>query len=434
MMVLDSLPSRLFIALALLAFVALFRVAKISVDEANEARLQKFVDNGGNRAARVMWLLDNKSRFHATVNFVLVLLITAISTLVCDSVYYFVTTHRSVTAVLSLLAADILIVIFGIYTPGKFAKKTADNTSLVLSGISKASVYILSPIIIVLTAVSNLLLRLMRINPDTADEEDVTEEEIRMMVDIGSSSGAIDPEEKEMINNIFEFDDTPAKDIMTHRTDVEFLWIEDDIDTWDKSMLETNHSIYPVCDESVDNIIGVLASKDFYRLLRTEENPDVHSLLKTPFFIPESIKADELFRQMQKNKTHFAVVLDEYGGLGGIITISDLLEEIVGTLSSDTDEVEEDIVQLDTNTWKISGGTDIDLVSETIGIELPVEEYNTFAGMILGELGTIPEDGTTPELEAYGLAIKVLKIEDHRIEESKVTIINPEPENTESDD
>ena len=237
-----------------------------------------------------------------------------------------------------------------------------------------------------------------------------------------------------MINNIFEFDDTPAKDIMTHRTDVEFLWIEDDIDTWDKSMLETNHSIYPVCDESVDNIIGVLASKDFYRLLRTEENPDVHSLLKTPFFIPESIKADELFRQMQKNKTHFAVVLDEYGGLGGIITISDLLEEIVGTLSSDTDEVEEDIVQLDTNTWKISGGTDIDLVSETIGIELPVEEYNTFAGMILGELGTIPEDGTTPELEAYGLAIKVLKIEDHRIEESKVTIINPEPENTESDD
>ena len=128
---------------------------------------------------------------------------------------------------------------------------------------------------------------------------------------------------------------------------------------------------------------------------------------------------------MQKNKTHFAVVLDEYGGLGGIITISDLLEEIVGTLSSDINENEEDISQIDKNTWKIDGMADIDLVSETLGVELPVEEYNTFAGMILGELGTIPEDGATPELEAYGLAIRVTKIEDHRIEEAKVTVIDP---------
>lgn len=167
-------------------------------------------------------------------------------------------------------------------------------------------------------------------------------------------------------------------------------------------------------------------SKDFYRTLHEDKSPDVSRLLKTPFFVPDSIKADDLFRSMQKNKTHFAVVLDEYGGLGGIITISDLLEEIVGTLSNDADEVEEEIVRLDSNTWRIDGAAEIEAVSEALGVKLPTEEYNTFAGMILGELGTVPEDGTTPEIEAYGLAIRVVRIEDHRIEEAKVSVIDPE--------
>lgn len=423
----DSLPSRLFISLAFLAMIAVFRAAKISIDEVNEARIQRFFADGGKRAARVMWIIERKSRFHATINLLFVLLITAIITLCCDSLFYFsITQHKALVSVLTLIVADILIAVVGIYTPGKFAKNTADNTALALSLIAKISMHLLSPFVIILTAISNFFLRIMRINPDIADEDDVTEEEIRMMVDIGSSSGAIDPEEKEMINNIFEFDDTPAKDIMTHRTNVEFLWLEDDIETWEKSMSETNHSIYPVCDESVDNIIGILSSKDFYRMLRSNDI-NIKSILKTPFFVPESIKADDLFRQMQKNKSHFAVVLDEYGGLGGIITISDLLEEIVGTLSNDDGSEEDDIVQIDEYTWKIAGAADIDLVSETLGVELPVEEYNTFAGMILGELGTIPDDGTTPSLEAYGLTIKVLKIEDHRIESARVGIISPEP-------
>lgn len=427
----DSLPSRLLISVALLAVITVFRAAKTAVDEASEARMQKFDENGGKRAKRVLWLFEHRADFHATVHLIVLLCATALSAFIFKYLHFNINERPLLSEVLSLLLADVLILIIGVYTPKKAGKRKADDIALLLSGISKASVIILKPIVYLLVSLSNLLLRLMRINPDTADEE-VTEEEIRMMVDIGSSSGAIDPEEKEMINNIFEFDDTPAKDIMTHRTDVEFLWIEEDIDAWDKAMLETNHSVYPVCGDSVDDIIGILNSKDFYRMLRTTENPDVHSILRTPFFIPESIKADELFRQMQKNKTHFAVVLDEYGGLGGIITISDLLEEIVGTLSSDINENEESISQIDANTWKISGMADIDLVSETLGVELPVEEYNTFAGMILGELGTIPEDGTTPELEAYGLAIRVTKIEDHRIEEAKVTIINPAPSGDEA--
>ncbi|MDD6735236.1 MAG: hemolysin family protein, partial [Clostridiales bacterium] len=231
----------------------------------------------------------------------------------------------------------------------------------------------------------------------------------------------------EMIHNIFELDNTQVENIMTHRTDTELLWLEEK-DSWKDTISASNHSIYPVCHESIDNIVGTINSKDFYRTLLN--NGDVEAILRQPYFVPETLKADDLFRQMQKTKIHFAVVLDEYGGLGGIITMSDLLEEIVGSLSNEYDEVEEDdIVALDSNTYKISGSCDIDLVSETLGVDLPVEEYNTFAGMILGELGEVPEDGTTPELEAYGLQIKVTEIRDHRIESALVTVLEKVQDN-----
>lgn len=426
MMILDSLPSRLLISVVLLILIAVYHAAMIAINEANEARIKKIIDNDANnkRASRVMWLIKHHNELSRTSYFATVLLISAITVIVCTKLHFYIADHAVLSVILSIIIADAAILTFGIYTPNKFAKKNADNTALFLSGIAKPSVIILRPFVFFFTLFSKLLLKLLKINPDSDDNE-VTEEEILMMVNMGSTSGAIDPDEKEMINNIFEFDDTPAKDIMTHRTDVEFLWIEDDIDTWDKTILESNHSIYPVCGENVDDIVGILASKDFYRMLRTSENPDVKTILKTPFFIPESIKADELFKQMQKNKTHFAVVLDEYGGLGGIITISDLLEEIVGTLASGETQEAEDIVKLDSNTWVISGSADIDTVAEALNIDLPIEEYNTFAGMILGELGTIPEDGSTPEIEAYGLSIKVTKIEDHRIESAKVSVIDP---------
>lgn len=177
----------------------------------------------------------------------------------------------------------------------------------------------------------------------------------------------------------------------------------------------------------MDNIIGTINSKDFYRTLLG--GGEIRSLLRTPYFVPETLKADDLFRQMQKTKTHFAVVLDEYGGLGGIITMSDLLEEIVGNLSNEYDDSEEDdITAIDANTYRISGSCDIDLAAETLGVNLPIEEYNTFAGMILGELGEIPDDGATPELETFGLQIKVTEIRDHRIESTLVTVIEKEQE------
>ncbi len=422
MMVLDSLPSRCLWIIILVFITGVLRCFEASIENLNEAKLQRTAAGGNKSAKRMLSLMENSGSFYNSIKVMTVIIEITLAdfsvTTLPELFFSSLPEHLSVIATIAALAVYVLI--FAVYAPKRVADLYADNIILKSSGILATLYYIGFPIAWVLTHISNLFLLLFGIKPNDAEEE-VTEEEIRMMVDIGSESGAIDPEEKEMIHNIFELDDTQVGDIMTHRTDTEILWI-DEKDKWEEIISGSNHTVYPVCEESIDNIIGILRSNDFYKTLLG--GGDAGSILRAPYFVPDTIKADDLFRQMQKTKNHFAVVLDEYGGLGGIITMSDLLEEIVGTLSNDFDEIEEeDIIQLDTNTWKISGSCDIDIVSETLGIDLPVEEYNTFAGMILSELGEIPEDGATPELEAYGLTIKVTEINEHRIEWAKVAII-----------
>ncbi|MDD6214117.1 MAG: hemolysin family protein [Firmicutes bacterium] len=427
----DSLPSRCLVIIALIIITGVLRCFEASIENVNEAKLQKLSDDGNSAAKKALKLTGNSIKFYNSIRVITVLtdfLISAISVYTFPDILFSSLSPKSGVA-LSIIMAAVFTLIFGIYVPKRIADKYADEIVFKSAGLLTFIYYICLPFTMIFTFISNMVLRLFGISPTDIDEE-VTEEEIRMMVDIGSESGAIAPDEKEMIHNIFELDDTSVKDIMTHRTDAVLLWF-DEKDEWEEIISSTNHSIYPVCKESIDNIIGTLNSKDFYKTLRN--GCEITSILRPAYFVPETIKADDLFRQMQKSKTHFAVVLDEYGGLGGIITMSDLLEEIVGNLSNEYDESEDDdIVQLDSNTWKISGSCDIDLVRETLGVDLPVEEYNTFAGMILSELGEIPEDGSTPELEAYGLQIRVTKIAEHRIEEAKVSVIDKPPKEKEN--
>lgn len=421
-MVLDSLPSRCLWIIGLVFVIGVLRCFESSVYNLNEAKLQKNAQDGNKSAKRILALIDNSGRFYNSIKVLTVITeialvelgVTTLGPLLFSSLPEI----QSTVATIALLS--VLVLIFGVYAPKRIAELHADDILLKSVSVLTVLYFIGFPFSWVLTHFSNIFLLLFGIKPNDTEEE-VTEEEIRLMVDIGSESGAIDPEEKEMIHNIFELDDTQVGDIMTHRTDTELLWI-DEKDKWEEIISASNHTVYPVCEESIDNIIGILRSKDFYKTLLASGDAD--SIMRAPYFVPDTMKADDLFRQMQKAKNHFAIVLDEYGGLGGIITMSDLLEEIVGTLSNDSDEVEEeDILKLDENTWKIAGSCDIDIVSETLGIDLPVEEYNTFAGMVLAELGEIPEDGSTPDLEAYGLAIKVTEISEHRIEWTKVAVI-----------
>ncbi len=419
-MVLDSIPSRSLIIFLLIIITGVFRCLEASINNVNEAKLQKLSENGNKAAKKVISLAENPNKFYNSVR-ILTVIIELI--FIFDAAYfaddlYFISPTVTYVSIIAILT--VLILIFGVYAPKRIGDLYADEIVLKTSNLLKFLYLIGLPASIILTWVSDKFLLLFGIKPSDGDDE-VTEEEIRMMVDLGSENGAIDPEEKEMIHNIFELDDTQVKEIMTHRTDTELLWL-DEKDLWQEQISSTNHSIYPVCSESIDNIVGILNSRDFYRAVIN--NTDVEKILRQPYFVPETIKADDLFRQMQKSKSHFAIVLDEYGGLGGIITMSDLLEEIVGTLSNEYDgAVEDDITKIDDTTYLISGSCDIDLVSETLGVDLPIEEFNTFAGMILSELGEIPEDGSTPEIEVFGLNIKVTKICDHRIESTKVSLL-----------
>ena len=254
----------------------------------------------------------------------------------------------------------------------------------------------------------------------------MTEEEIRMMVDAGSEKGAIDNEEKDMIQNVFEFDDLTIDEICVHRTDVDLLWLEDSMEEWEQLIHESRHSYYPVCGETVDDIIGVLDAKDYFRLRTKDRDHVMKEAIKQPYFVPENIKAATLFQNMKKTGNYFAVVLDEYGGMDGIITVRNLIEQLVGDLNDEAEIGQPSEIELiSTDTWKIMGSASLDDVAEELKIKLPVDEYETFGGYIFGELGAVPDDGSQFELETDDLWIKVMRVKEHRVENTVVRKLPP---------
>lgn len=421
MMVVDSIPPRTISIIIFVVFSVLVRLALSALDEVSEARISKLSDNGNKKAEKALGLIDRGFRVSNSLRMLSVVFDLLSSAVLIHSVISLASDYSIIFCALGLLVLAFVIHFFGIILPRKIMGENAEKVMFSLLWLIELSYFICFPFERIMSFVAAILLKPFGIDLESAKEDDVTEEDIRFMVDIGSESGAIEEDEKEMIHNIFELNDTPVKDIMTHRTDVVFLWSEEDINVWEEIIKDSNHSIYPVCKETVDDIIGYVKATDFYKLLRACDNAndiDKMSIVKNAYLVPESIKADDLFKQMQRAKNHFAIVLDEYGGLAGIITVSDLLEEIVGTLQTDSEETEiPDIVRLDKNTWKILGSTEIEKVSEELGIELAYDDFNTFAGLVLSLLGEVPDDGTTAEIEAFGLQIKVIKIEEHRLEE-----------------
>ena len=297
-------------------------------------------------------------------------------------------------------------------------------TALFSSGLLLAS-KIFAPLVGLLTVSTNGILRLFGIDPNE-DDDQVTEEEIRMMVDAGSEKGTIDNEEKDMIQNVFEFDDLTIDEICVHRTDVDLLWVEDSIEEWEQLIHESRHSYYPVCGETVDDIIGVLDAKDYFRLRTKDRDHVMKEAIKQPYFVPENIKAATLFQNMKKTGNYFAVVLDEYGGMDGIITVRNLIEQLVGDLNDEAEIGQPSEIELiSTDTWKIMGSASLDDVAEELKIKLPVDEYETFGGYIFGELGAVPDDGSQFELETDDLWIKVMRVKEHRVENTVVKKLPP---------
>lgn len=425
----DSLPLQILLQVILIALNAVFASAEIAVISFNDLKLQKTAESGDKRAKKLTKLTAEPTNFLGTIQVGITLAGFLGSAFAADNFSGLivnaltsagVSIPESVLNTISVIVITIILslvtLIFGELVPKRVAMKKAEALSLALAGFLYGVSRACRPIVWFLTKSTNAVLKLFGINPNVEDEE-VTEEEIRMMLDIGSEKGTIDPGEKTMIHNIFELDDTPLEDVMTHRRDLEILWLEDDISEWEKTIQSEPHRKYLVCSDSVDNVKGIIDICEFYKALYNKEN--VMTKIEPAFFVPETMNADELFRKMQHLKKHFAVVLDEYGGLSGIVTMSSLLEEIVGSLNL-TDEPEE-IVHVSENLWQIDGATPLDEVAKALDITLPDEEYNTLAGLVLNELNEFPADGTTPLVEACGLRMQVTAIHDRRIESISVS-------------
>lgn len=408
---------------------AIFASAEIAVISMNDNRMDKMALEGDKRAIRLSKLTDQPSQFLSIIQVAITLAGFFGSAFAADNFASKLTkgllnlglnvpasTLNTVSVIIITLILSYFTLVFGELVPKRVGMKHAEKLALVMSGLLYFISKVFAPLVFLLTASTNGVLRLLGIDPNEEDEN-VTEEDIRMMVDVGSEKGSINVSEKEMIQNVFEFDNKTAEEVMTHRTEVDILWLDETDEEWAQKINVSRHSRYPVCDGSADNIIGVLNVKDYFRLKDKSRENLMKKAIKVAYYVPETVRTDVLFQNMKKTSNHFAVVFDEYGGMSGVITMNDLLEQIVGNFDDDYLNPEPPTIEkIDEETWKIKGSAYLEDVSKQLGINLPDEDFDTFGGLVFGVLGIIPEDGTTMELDEYGLKIKVTEIKGRRLE------------------
>ena len=408
---------------------AIFASAEIAVISMNDNRMDKMALEGDKRAIRLSKLTDQPSQFLSIIQVAITLAGFFGSAFAADNFASKLTkgllnlglnvpasTLNTVSVIIITLILSYFTLDFGELVPKRVGMKHAEKLALVMSGLLYFISKVFAPLVFLLTASTNGVLRLLGIDPNEEDEN-VTEEDIRMMVDVGSEKGSINVSEKEMIQNVFEFDNKTAEEVMTHRTEVDILWLDETDEEWAQKINVSRHSRYPVCDGSADNIIGVLNVKDYFRLKDKSRENLMKKAIKVAYYVPETVRTDVLFQNMKKTRNHFAVVFDEYGGMSGVITMNDLLEQIVGNFDDDYLNPEPPTIEkIDEETWKIKGSAYLEDVSKQLGINLPDEDFDTFGGLVFGVLGIIPEDGTTMELDEYGLKIKVTEIKGRRLE------------------
>ncbi len=435
----NSIGLLLLLQVVLIALNAVFASAEIAVISVNDTKMERLAEEGDTRAKRLLKLTQEPAKFLATIQVAITLSGFLGSAFAADNfsgplvdwlVSLGVTIPRSTLSTIAVIVITLVLsyftLIFGELVPKRIAMKKSEQLSMKISGLVSAISVAFKPIVWFLSVSTNLVLRLCGIDP-TETEDEVSEEEIRMLVDAGSEKGIIAYQEKEFIQNVFEFDDINAGDIATHRTDVDILWIDDDLDAWAETIHDTRHTRYPVCDGSPDHVIGILNAKDYFRLEdKTKENIFA-TAVRPAYFVPETIKADVLFRNMKKTRHVMAVVMDEYGGMVGVVTLYDLVEELVGELNDEPDEFqapEPHIEKTGENTWSVIGNVELSDVEEALGIEIETEEdIDTFTGLVFDELGMIPNEGAQNiDLEIRNMKIHVSSIAEHQIEAATIIL------------
>ena len=427
----------LLVQIILIALNAIFASAEIAVLSMNETKLERMAEQGDSRAKRLVRLTQEPARFLATIQVAITLSGFLGSAFAADNfseplvdwvagmgVDIPRSTLDAVAVILITLILSYFTLVFGELVPKRIAMKKSDELAMGVSGLVTGISIFFKPIVSFLSISTNAVLKIFGIDPNETEDR-VSEEEIRMLVDAGSEKGTIDHQEKEFIQNVFEFNDVMAGTIATHRTDVTILWMSDDVKEWDETIHNTRHTLYPVCGDSIDRVIGILNAKDYFRLKEKNKDTVIDSAISAPYFVMETTKADVLFKNMKQSKQSMAIVLDEYGGVVGIVTLIDLLEEIVGDLN-DIGPVspEETVARISDNKWEVKGNIRLSDIEDATGVTFAAEDCDTFTGFLFQKFSMVPKDGAAKiELEIENMHIIIDKIKEHQVEHAIIEII-----------
>ena len=432
----SSILPKLLVLIVLILVNAFFAAAEIAVISLSETKLKKQAEEGDKKAKKLLALTQAPDHFLSAIQIAITLAGFLSSAFAADSfsdplVNWLVArgvtqipagTLNAITVIVITIILSYFSLVLGELVPKRIAMKKTEAVARMTVGTVCTVATVCRPVIWFLSKSTNGVLRLLHIDPK-ADEEEVSEDEIRMMVDLGEERGTIETAEKELIENIFEFNNSTAEDVMIHRTDMVMIWAGDTPEEILNTIRQSGLSRFPVYEEDADDIVGILSTRVYLLNTQQAHPKPLRELLYPAYFVPESVRTDVLFRDMQSKKVHLAIVVDEYGGTSGLVTMEDLLEEIVGNIYDEFDPQEEaDLVQLEDNLWQVSGSCDLEQLSQALGVTFPEdEEFDTLGGLVFAQLSVIPSDGEQLELDAYGLHIKVLNFTDRRVELAQVS-------------
>lgn len=438
-------PRAIIICILFILVNAFFAMGEAAIISLNDAKLRHDAEDGNKKARLISKLLSAPNSFSSTVKVAVTFFLILSGVIVADTYAGGVTEffsrlmpafrvdliHGGVVFLLTVLVSSVALVI-GELVPRRIAIHRPEKTAYAVSGIFSFLHTIFKPFATVLNFISNLLLKLFGIKPDDEPEE-ATEENIRLMLDAADERGTIEESEKEMINNIFEFDDRSVGEIMTHRKDITAIEIETPISDAVDLAISDGYSRMPVYADSIDNIKGIIYSKDLLSLIGDHSFTErrVVDFIRPASFIPESNSCSEVFEEFQKKKIQAAIVVDEYGGTAGLVSMEDLIESVMGNIQDEYDNEESEINEIDKNNFSLDGTVSLDELEDLLEITVDDDiDYDTLSGLIMDILGRIPEEDEHPVVTYQGVEFTVEQVEEHRIAKLHARILPKETENT----
>ena len=410
--------SQIAVLVVLILLNAYFAASEIAFISLNDAKIEKQAKEGNKKAKQIYKMLKNPSKFLATIQIGITLAGFLSSAFASDAFadklapmlnnllpMLGTDTWRTISIILITILLSFFTLVFGELVPKRLAMKYYEKVSFGTIGVIRGISFITAPFVKLLTFSTNVISKIFGVKEN--EEEIVTEEEIKIMIDEGEEKGTIDQEEKELLNNVFEFNDTTASEIMTPRIDIFALKISQDLYEVLDELDDYKYSRIPVYEDTIDNIKGIILIKDILKDLRDKKKINIKKLIKEVHFVPESVPIDKLFRQLQRNKMQMAIVIDEYGGTAGLVTMEDILEELVGNIFDEHDEEELEYELIDENTYMVNGNISIGDLEKIIGIEISDGDYETLSGYLLGKLEELPPEGEETIIEDGKLTYKI---------------------------